>query len=313
MPVPELVGAHDLRIRLHAAGVNPIDAKVRQSALYYPDRLPAVLGCDGAGIVDATGPAVTRFRPGDAVYFFGDGIGGTQGAYAEFIVMHEDYVARKPERLSMTDAAALPLALITAWEALFYRGALMPSETVLIHAAAGGVGHIAVQLAAGHGARVIATGSSQAAEFLQDLGARHVIDYRARDFVEAVREITAGAGVALVLDAVGGATFNRSFEALAPYGRIATLLLSAFDEALLKQGRIRNATVHYVLVLSPILFQDHAARVRQRLILEIGARLVDSGRLRVHVSAVFPLSQARAAHERIETGHQTGKLVLRIE
>lgn len=312
IPCPEPLGAHDVRIRVHAAGVNPIDAKVRQSALYHPDRLPAVLGCDGAGIVDATGPKVTRFQPGDPVYFFCDGIGGALGTYAEFTVVHEEYVARKPERLSMTDAAALPLVLVTAWEALFYRGGLTPDETVLVHGGAGGVGHIAVQLAASLGARVIATARTAAQDFVRALGASYTINYAAQDFVEAVRELTNGSGAALVLDPVGGATFNRSLEAITLYGRIITLLQSPFDEALLKKGRIRTATIHYVLILSPILFADHVARVRQRRILEAGARLVDCGRLRVHVSEVLPLSQAKSAHERIEAGHRMGKLVLEV-
>jgi NADPH:quinone reductase len=310
VPVPELSGDHDVRVRLLAAGVNPIDTKVRQTALYHPDRLPAVLGCDGAGVVDAVGPAVTRFKPGDEVYFFNNGIGGAPGNYAELTLVHEDYLAAKPKRLSMVEAAALPLVLITAWEGLFDRGRLHPEEAVLVHAGAGGVGHIAVQLASNIGARVAATASSAKADFVRGLGAEAVIDYRQENFAEAAKRWSGGRGVDLVLDTVGGETFNQSFTALALYGRISTLVQSPFDANLLKYGRARCASIHYILMLAPLIWGDPAARVRQRQILEAGARLADAGRLQVHVAETLPLAQARRAHELVETGHTTGKVVL---
>ena len=147
IPKPELPSDHHLLVKLAAAGVNPLDAKLRAKPAYYPDKLPAILGCDGAGIVEAVGGAVTRFKVGDAVYFCNGGIGDEPGCYAEYTTLHEDYCAAKPANLSLQDSAALPLVLITAWEALVERVNLQAGQTLLIHAAAGGVGHIAVQLA----------------------------------------------------------------------------------------------------------------------------------------------------------------------
>src|SRR5512140_1986363 len=134
---PELPSPHHLRVRLAAAGVNPLDTKLRAKPAYYPDKLPAILGCDGAGIVEETGSAVTRFKVGDAVYFCNGGIGDEPDCYAEFTTLHEEYCAAKPVNIDLQDSAALPLALITAWEALVERANLQAGQTILIHAAAG--------------------------------------------------------------------------------------------------------------------------------------------------------------------------------
>ena len=141
VPIPALPTPHHVRVRLCAAGVNPIDTKLRKNGTYYPDRLPTVLGCDGAGVVETLGNAVTRFRANDEVYFFHGGIGNEPGNYAQYNVVHEDYLAHKPKNLSFAEAAAVPLVLITAWEALHDRARLQVGEQLLIHAAAGGVGH----------------------------------------------------------------------------------------------------------------------------------------------------------------------------
>ncbi|MGH8672073.1 MAG: alcohol dehydrogenase catalytic domain-containing protein, partial [Burkholderiales bacterium] len=157
VPLPQLQDPSYLRVRLHASGVNPVDTKIRKANTYYPGNTNIVLGCDGAGVVESCGHAVKRFKPGDAVFFCHGGIGGDPGNYAEFIALHEDYCAALPAGLSMVEAAALPLAFITAWEALMERAQLISDESVLIHAAAGGVGHIAVQIARDRGARIAAT------------------------------------------------------------------------------------------------------------------------------------------------------------
>src|SRR5574340_120810 len=154
IPKPELPSPHHLRVRLAAAGVNPVDAKLRARPAYHPDKLLAILGCDGAGIVEETGGAVTRFKAGDAVYFCNGGIGDEPGCYAECTTLHEDYCAAKPANLSLEDSAALPLVLLAAWESLVERAHLKAGQTLLIHAAAGGVGHVAVQLAHHFGARM---------------------------------------------------------------------------------------------------------------------------------------------------------------
>ena len=313
IPVPELPSPSHLRVRLHAAGINPVDAKLRANGTYYPDRLPAVLGCDGAGVVEAAGSKVTRFRPGEAVYFFQGGIGGEAGNYAEYITIHEDYAAAKPASLSFTEAAAVPLVLITAWEALNDRAQLKASQSVLIHAGAGGVGHVALQLARHLEARVAVTVSgAQKASFAQALGAEQVINYKNDDFVQETLKWTGGDGVDVTFDTVGGATFCRSFAATRVYGHVVTILQSDCEADALKIARLRNQSISYELMLSPQYLGMHEARCAQRRILERGAALIDQGVLNIRVSHVLPLSQAAEAHHLIETGHTTGKIVLSI-
>lgn len=314
VPLPELPSSHHVRVRLHAAGINPVDTKLRKGGTYYPDRLPAILGCDGAGVVETVGSAVTRFRVGDEVCFFQGGIGGEPGNYAQYNVVHEDHLARKPKNLSFTEAAAVPLVLITAWEALYDRARLAAGERVLIHAAAGGVGHVAVQLAKLRGAHVAATVSgADKAAFVQTLGVDRIIDYKSADFVQMALDWTGGAGVDTTFDTVGGETFCRSFAATRVYGNVVTLLQAACDDKAMKLARLRNQAIHYELMLTPMYLGLTDARRAQTRILEEGVRLIGQGRLKVHVSRELPLAQAAEAHRLIEAGHSTGKIVLRIE
>src|SRR5512147_1242509 len=184
LPIPDLPSAHHLRVKLAAAALNPLDTKLRTKPAYYPDKLPAILGCDGAGVVDAVGAQVSRFKVGDAVYFCNGGIGDEPGCYAEYTTVHEDYVAAKPKNMTMQESAALPLVLLTVWEALVERAQLQAGQTILIHAGAGGVGHIAVQLARHLGVRVAVTVSDDAkADFARSLGAEKIIRYREQDFI----------------------------------------------------------------------------------------------------------------------------------
>jgi len=313
LPVPELPSPKHLRVRLHAAGINPVDTKLRANGTYYPDRLPTILGCDGAGVVEAVGDKVTRFLPGDKVYFCSGGIGGEPGNYATYNTVHEDYAARMPANLDFSAAAAVPLVLITAWEALYDRAQLKPAERVLIHAAAGGVGHVAVQLARHTLARVAATvGDADKAAFVRALGAERTIEYKKEDFVQAALDWTDGAGVDLTFDTVGGETFCKSFAATRVYGQVVTLLQTACDANDIKTARTRNQGIHYELMLTPMFLGLHAARVHQREILEEGAQLIEAGKLKVQVSEVLPLTDAAEAHRRIGAGHTTGKIVLRI-
>lgn len=309
-PVP---GPREIRVRLRAAGVNPVDTKLRQRGTYYPDRMPAILGCDGAGVVDRIGVEVTRFRQGDDVYFCNGGIGGAPGTYAQFAVVSEDCAAHKPRRLSFHEAAALPLTLITAWESLHDRAQIQPGDEVLIHAGAGGVGHIAIQLARLAGARVCTTVSGpERARFATELGAHDVIDYKSTDFVAAVNAWSEHGGARIVLDTVGGATFARSL-AVTRYGGDIVTLLQPDATVDWKIARNRNLRVSFELMLTP-MFQDlRAARARQAEILTHGARLVDAGQLRVHVSHVLPLDDATQAHRLIEAGSMQGKIVLELE
>jgi NADPH2:quinone reductase len=264
-------------------------------------------------VVESAGAAVTRFKPGDEVYFYHGGIGGDPGNYAEYAIVHEDFAATKPRNLTFAQAAAVPLVLITAWESLFERVALQSGQTVLVHAAAGGVGHVAVQLARHAGARVAATVSSkEKAQLAQRLGAELAIDYTRADFAQAALDWTGGKGVDAVFDTVGSATFCRSFAAAKVYGKIVTLLQSECAAADIKLARARNQSIHYELMLTPMLLGLHEECARQRKILEAGAKMIEDGRLEVLVNRTLPLDQAAEAHRLIEAGHTTGKIVLEI-
>lgn len=311
IPLPELPSPYHLRIRLVAAGVNPLDTKLRAKPAYHPDKLPAILGCDGAGTVESIGDAVTRFKVGDAVYFCNGGIGDEPGNYAEFTTLHEDYCAASPNTLTLAEAAALPLVLITAWEALLERSHLQAGQTILIHAAAGGVGHIALQLAHRLGARIAVTvGDPKKAGLTQALGAGKIINYREQNFAQEILDWTDGHGVDIVFDTVGGATFLRSFDAARIGGTVVSLLATPLSQADVQKARLRNLSLAFELMLTPQVLQLHEARVRQRVILEEGAKLVEAGQLGVLVTHQLPLADAAEAHRLIEQGGTTGKIVL---
>lgn len=307
---PGLTDPHQIKVRLRAAGVNPIDTKLRSRGVFYPDALPAILGCDGAGVVEEAGRAVTRFRPGDRVWFCNGGLGGDPGNYAEYAVVHEEIARPMPASLDFEQAAAGPLVLITAWEALVDRARVEPGDRVLIHAGAGGVGHVAIQLARELGARVATTvGSQENARRVQALGAELAIRYHDTDFVHAINEWTDGDGADVVLDTVGGDTFRRSIEATAHYGDLVTLL-DPGNEVDWREARNRNIRIGFELMLTPMLRALPAARTHHGEILDHCAELIDAGTLQVLVDTAYPLEQAAEAHRRIAEGHMTGKLVL---
>ncbi len=302
----------ELLVRLVAAGINPIDTKLRSRGTFYPDGLPAILGCDGAGIVEAVGAGVQHFRPGDEVYFCYGGLGGHQGTYAEYTVVDERFVARKPTTISFAQAAAAPLVLITAWEALYERGKLEPGEKVLIHAGAGGVGHIAIQLAKLKGADVITTISSpDKANFVQELGANQVIFYQQTDFGQAVLDWTQGEGVDLAFDTVGGKTFQQTFPTVRVYGDIVTIL-EPDANTVWKIARQRNLRIGLELMLTPMLLGLIPSLEHQSNILQQSAALIDQGNLKIQVNHQFPLQEAARAHQLLEAGSITGKIVLQI-
>ena len=311
IPKPELPSPHHLCVKLAAAGVNPIDTKLRTRPIYYPDKLPAILGCDGAGIVEEIGKAVTRFKVGDAVFFCNGGIGDEPGCYAEYTTLHEDYCAVKPANLGLQDSAALPLVLLAAWEALVGRASLQAGQTVLIHAAAGGVGHIAVQLAHHLGARIAVTvGDSKKAGLAHGLGAEKIINYREQDFVQETLNWTRSKGADVVFDTVGGETSLRSLNAVRIGGKLATLLATPLSLADTQLARLRNLSLCYELMLTPQVLKLHDERIRQRRILEEGAKLVEEGGLGVLVTHRLPLEQAAEAHRMIEQGGMVGKIIL---
>ena len=314
---PGLPSPHHLRVKLAAAGVNPLDTKLRAKPAYHPDKLPAILGCDGAGIIEETGSAVTRFKAGDAVYFCNGGLGGNlgdePGCYAEYATLHEEYCAAKPANLALEDSAALPLVLLTAWESLVERANLQAGQTILIHAAAGGVGHVAVQLAHHLGARIAVTvGDDQQAGLAHGLGAGKIINYKEQDFVQEVLQWTEGKGADVVLDTVGDETFLRSLNAVCIGGKLVSILATPLAAADVQLARLRNLSLCYELMLTPQVLKLHDERIRQRRILEQGAQLVEAGKLGVLVSHKLPLENAADAHRLIEQGGTTGKIVLTI-
>jgi NADPH:quinone reductase and related Zn-dependent oxidoreductases len=210
-------GPGDVLVRLKAAGINPADAYFRRFGPYVQSEGPFIPGHDGAGEVEAVGAQVRRFKPGDAVCFCDGGIGGDPGTYAEFAVVPSSRLVRKPPHVDFVQAAALPLVAITLWESLYERARVRAGEQVLIHAGAGGTGHIGIQLARLAGARVATTVSTQAkATLAAELGAELVIPYRDQDFVAAVKDWTRGRGLDLALDNLGGEAMQRTFAAMAP-------------------------------------------------------------------------------------------------
>lgn len=313
IPKPDLPSPHHLRVKLAAAGVNPVDTKLRAKPAYHPDKLPAILGCDGAGVVESIGSAVTRFKVGDAVFFCNGGLGDEPGCYAEFTTLHEDHCAAKPKKLSMQQAAALPLVFITAWESLVERANLEAGQTILIHAAAGGVGQVAVQLARHLGARIAVTVSDDGkADIAHQLGAERIINYRSQDFVQEVLAWTDGRGADVVFDTVGGDTFLKSLDATRVGGKLVSILATAMTQADVQKARLRNLSLCYDLMLTPQVMNLHDERTRQRRILEQAATMVDAGKLKVHVSHNLPLEQVAEAHRLIEAGGMIGKVVLVI-
>lgn len=285
-PVPK---AGEVLVRVHAAGVNPVDWKIRQSGgKGFGPPLPQIPGFDIAGVVAEVGPAVKGFAQGDAVFGYLSLQRG--GAYAEYAIALESELARKPEQVSFSQAAAVPLAALTAWQALVDTAELREGQAVLIHAAAGGVGHFAVQIAKGLGAHVLATASQRNHEFLKGLGADEVIDYTSERFEERAQ------GVDVVLDAIGGDTQTRSLGALVP-GGVLVSIVGAPPKAELERRGVRGAGI--------------LVRPDGRQLAEL-AQWIERGALRVEIGAVFPLAEAAKAQELSQGGHARGKIVLLV-
>lgn len=305
---PTITDANQIKVKLHAAGVNPVDTKIRRNGVFYTNPLPTILGCDGAGEIVAVGTEVSRFNVGDKVWFCHGGLGREAGNYTEYTVLDQRWASNMPSTLSFAEAAALPLVLITAWGALFDRGGLQAGQTVLIHAGAGGVGHVAIQLAKLKGARVITTVSSEEkAAFVKTLGADEVLLY-GNGFVDAVNALTGGKGADVVLDTVSPAVFKDSIQATAHFGRLITLLDPG--ELNWAEARLRNLLIGFELMLTPMLRDLHTERDKHIAILDQCAHFIDQGQLKGYISQQLPLSQAKIAHELIESGHTIGKIVL---
>jgi NADPH2:quinone reductase len=312
---PAISSGDQILVRVMAAGLNPVDTKVRSNGLFFPDGFPAVLGCDGSGIVEAVGDAVTRFQAGDQVYYCYGGLGNrvgdaSVGNYAEYAVVDEAYVALKPDCLGFDEAAAAPLVLITAWEALFDRVGIHSGQKVFIHAGAGGVGHVAIQLAKIAGCEVATTVSSdEKAAFVRELGADMVINYKSEDVAEALLKWTDRAGVDVAFDTVGGDAFNQLVPAMAHYSDLVSIL-QVPDDADWKSLRLKNVRISQELMLTPMIYNLREGAEHHADILEQCAQLFDEKQLSIFVSDLLPLEDAAKAHAMIEAGGTTGKIVL---
>ena len=285
-------GPCEILVRVHAAGVNATDWKQRASGGLGLWNDPPVPGWDVSGRVEAVGMGVTLFEEGDEVFGM-PRFPHQAGAYAEYVTAPARHFAPKPPNIGHIEAAALPLVSLTAWQALFDTARLGPGQRVLIHAAAGGFGHIAVQIAKAHDAHVIGTARREKHAFLRELGADELVDYTATDFTTAVRNVD------VVLDAVGGDYGPRSLAVLRAGGRLVSLASPA-DDALRPQAAALGVHAGFMLV-EP----DHAT-------LTAIASLVAAGRLRPTIETVLPLSQAAEAHRLGETGRTTGKIILNV-
>ncbi len=307
MPTP---AAGEVLVRIAASGVNPLDTKVRAGkAGHAKQALPAVLGMDMAGVVVALGEGVTEFAVGDEVFGMPGGIGGLQGTLAQYMAADARLVARKPANLTMRQAAALPLAIITAWEGLVDRTDVGPAHSVLVHGGAGGVGHVAVQLAVARGARVHATGSAGQFDLIQGYGAEP-IDYQATTVEQYVQRYTAGEGFDIVFDTVGGATLDASFTAARMYGGHVLSILGWGTHSLAPLS-FRAATYSGVFTLAPMITGKHRAHHGE--ILREAARLAEAGQLVPRVDERrFTLDSAADAHAIVESGRAAGKVVIDV-
>jgi NADPH:quinone reductase-like Zn-dependent oxidoreductase len=290
---PPPVAPDGVLLRVRAAGVNPVDYKVREGKLAgaFPYHFPVILGWDAAGVVEEVGPAVTWFKPGDTAYGYCRRHELEYGTYAEFVTVPEGYLAHMPDGLSFEEAAALPLAALTAHQSLERLG-VRAGEVLFLTGGAGGVGHIAVQLARARGAKVVATGSPPSHELLRELGAEPV-DYDAPDVPAQVRGHNHGGGADAAFDLFGGDGLEQAFAALRLGGRLVSIAQPPGEREHLETGYIFVRPSGYDLGehITPLVHEDA---------------------LRPHLAGTFPLERAADAHAQLEEGHVHGKLVLTI-
>jgi NADPH:quinone reductase-like Zn-dependent oxidoreductase len=294
VPRPE-PGPAEVRVRVHAAGVNPTDWKQRVTGGLGLWGDPPILGYDVSGVVDAVGLGVELFRPGDEVFGM-PRFPNQAGAYAEYVTAPARQFVAKPASIDHVQAAALPMAALTAWHVLVDTAHVREGQRVLVHAAGGGVGHLAVQIAKARGAYVVGTAREDKHELLRSLGADELIDYTRQPFEEAISDID------VVVDTIGGDYPARSLATMR-VGGILICLASLFDPP---EEVARDAASRGLRTATPLVEPD-------RLALTAIAELVDAGRLRPIVAEALPLAQARHAHELGETARTTGKLVLTLD
>lgn len=304
-----VAAAGEVLVRIHASGVNPLDTKIRAGAAAHArHELPAILGIDLAGSIVAIGDGVTGFAVGDEVFGMTGGVGGIQGSLAEYAAVDARLIAPKPANLSMRQAAALPLAVITAWEGLVDRARVGAGQRVLIQGGAGGVGHVAVQLARAYGAQVFATGTAKDGEIITGFGAT-AIDFQAEDVVDYVARLTDGEGFDIVYDTVGGATLDASFIAARRFGHVVSAL--GWGTHALGPLSFKGGTYSGVFTLLPLL--TGVGREHHGNILRAAAALVEAGKLvpRLHPHS-FSLETVGDAHAMVTARQATGKIVIDI-
>jgi len=318
VPAPELQ-ANDVLIQVHAAGVNPVDAKIRAGdfKVFLRHRLPIVLGCDVAGVVVSVGSRVRRFKVGDEVY--ARPADERLGAFAELIAVNEDDVAMKPTTLTMEEAASIPLIGVTAWQVLVERANLQRGQKVLIHAGSGGVGTFAIQLAKHIGATVATTTSTANIDLVESLGADVVIDYKKQDFADTLRDYD------VVLHSLDQLTLEKSLRVLKPGGQLISI--SGPPDAAFARGRDLPWTIKAVLTaIMTLLSYGIKAKAKRRGVTysflfmrpDGGAlahitSLIESGIIRPVVDRVFPFAQTKEALAYVEGGRTRGKVVVSMK
>ncbi len=292
-----LAGSGEILVKVIASGTNPVDAKLRQNGSWAKLKPGVILGYDAAGIVEKVGDGVTGFNSGDEVYYTPEIFGNQRGTYAEYNVVQSSYAAFKPKNLSFEDAAAIPLAGGTAWEAVIRRIKIQPGETILIHGAAGGVGSFAVQFAKAAGAKVIASASPQNHDALKKLGADVVFDYHEKDATDISQKETGGNGVDAAFDIQGNEIGTRCIPTVRPFGRIAVILPPKGDFGVFSRN---NITLYGVFL------------TRERKRLDEMTPVFERGLAHPLVDEVLPLKKVSKAHERLDTAHGRGKVILKV-
>lgn len=307
MPTPE-PGEHDLLVQVHAAGLNPLDYKMRETAIGMKMPFPLVLGYDVCGKVVGNGAGATRFKEGDMIY--ASPSINRNGAYAEYLVIDERIAAPAPSNLSAVEAAALPLVTLTVWESLYDRLRMTPDQTVFIQGGAGGVGHTAIQICKANGNRVITTASQpESIDLCKACGADEVINYREHDVVKRVKELTDGHGVPICFDCVGGDGLIQCLRAIRLNGHVISIVHTKTDEIHDHLFR-KNATLHLEFMGIPGMYGIDMERHSR--ILADAAKLAESGRLKPHIGKTITLEQIPDAHRELEARHVTGKIVCEV-
>lgn len=307
IPRPQIQPGHVL-LQVKATSVNQIDCKIRAGLV--PDIapiLPAVLQGDVSGIIVEVGPNVKRFKMNDEVYACAGGVRGTGGALAEYMLVDEACIAKKPKSLSFAQAAALPLVTITAWTALFLRAHVKPGSSLLIHGGVGGVGHIAVQLAHWAEARIATTVSSEEGfDLVRKLGAQYPINFRTESVADYNKRLTGDKGFEVIFDTVGGKNLDLSFQAAGLNGTVVTTAARSMND--LTSMHQKGLSLHVVFMLIPLV--HNLDRKHQGEILEKAAKLVDEGKLFPLIdSHVFSISDIAQAHKHLESGKAKGKVI----